>query len=202
MSRRSPEHPQVTQAVVLSIHMEGRVIGGYLEESSNDGTTFYYMSKINTRWVFGTYRIPNGEHIFDLISKAIRSEDPLKSSQVHQFAYTSGGVGLGIPFSSYGSAQIAVIDADSMRDITGLGWYAGGALAAGASGTAGTYSAPFWLQDSSYKITSVGYAAGAAGGVSTGITYTWNVGSTDFANLPGMTIDALRKATQQVDGCK
>jgi hypothetical protein len=84
MSRRSPEHPQVTQAVVLSIHMEGRVIGGYLEESSNDGTTFYYMSKINTGWVFGTYRIPKGERIFDLISKAIKGGEvaPETSSYV------------------------------------------------------------------------------------------------------------------------
>jgi hypothetical protein len=67
MPTHNPEHPNVTQAVILRIQLKDRVIGGYLEGSSNDGTTFYYMSGVNTGWVFGTYWVLKGSDLFKLI---------------------------------------------------------------------------------------------------------------------------------------
>ncbi len=82
MSLHDPEHPNVTQAVILRIYLKGRVIGGYLEGSSNDGTTFYYMSDVRTGWVFGTYKVPKGSDLFDLIEQiASTSSLPNPSSK-------------------------------------------------------------------------------------------------------------------------
>lgn len=81
MSTHNPEHPNVTQAVILRIQLKDRVIGGYLEGSSNDGTTFYYMSAVNTGWVFGTYLVPKGSDLFNLIRRiASASSMPNNSS--------------------------------------------------------------------------------------------------------------------------
>jgi hypothetical protein len=83
MSLRNPEHPKVTRAAILRIQLKDRVLGGSLEESSNDGTTFYCMSNVTSGWVFGTYAVPDGGTIFDLIerlasapSASVQSDDP------------------------------------------------------------------------------------------------------------------------------
>ncbi|MBE1162882.1 hypothetical protein [Dyella acidiphila] len=64
-----PEHPRVTHAVTLRIKLRNRVIGGYLEESDNDGTTFYCMSDVTAGWVFGTYTVSDGGKLFELIGQ-------------------------------------------------------------------------------------------------------------------------------------
>lgn len=69
MILREPEHPKVTRAAILRIQLSDRVIGGYLEESSNDGTTFYCMSDITTGWVFGAYAVPKGAALLDAIEQ-------------------------------------------------------------------------------------------------------------------------------------
>jgi hypothetical protein len=81
MSSRNPEHPKVTRAAILRIQFKDRVLGGYLEESSNDGTTFYCMSNVTSGWVFGTYSIPDGGALFDAIDQlATASTAPGKST--------------------------------------------------------------------------------------------------------------------------
>jgi hypothetical protein len=68
-----PNHPNVTKAVVLRIGLRDGVIGGELRESSNNGTSFYYMSNVSTGWVFQTYLVPRSRGIFDLIQKVLSS---------------------------------------------------------------------------------------------------------------------------------
>ena len=87
---RNPEHPNVNQAVVLRIQLKDRVIGGYLEGSSNDGTTFYYMSDVNTGWVFGTYWVPKGSDLFNLI-RQIASASSMPNNSVRDFPSTPHG---------------------------------------------------------------------------------------------------------------
>jgi hypothetical protein len=69
LSGHNPEHPEVTRAAILRIQLKDRVLGGYLEESSNDGTVFYCMSGVTTGWVYGTYLVPDGGELFNLIKK-------------------------------------------------------------------------------------------------------------------------------------
>jgi len=69
MSGHNPEHPKVTRAAILRIQLKDRVLGGYLEESSNDGTVFYCMSSVTTGWVYGTYLVPGGSELFNLIKQ-------------------------------------------------------------------------------------------------------------------------------------
>jgi len=66
---REPEHPRVTRAAILRIQLKDKTLGGYLEESSNDGTTFYCMSDITSDWVFGAYSVPGGGALFDAIPR-------------------------------------------------------------------------------------------------------------------------------------
>jgi hypothetical protein len=66
---REPEHPRVTRAAILRIQLKDKTLGGYLEESSNDGTTFYCMSDITSGWVFGAYSVPGGRALFDAIQR-------------------------------------------------------------------------------------------------------------------------------------
>ena len=66
-----PNHPKVTRAVVLRIYLQDRVIGGELRESSNNGTTLYYMSNVNRGWVFATYLVPRNRVIFEIIEQVL-----------------------------------------------------------------------------------------------------------------------------------
>ncbi len=52
--------------------MDG-VIGGELRDSSNNGVSFYYMSDVNTGWVFQTYRVPRNRGIFSIIEQVLSS---------------------------------------------------------------------------------------------------------------------------------
>lgn len=83
MSLRNPEHPKVTRAVILRLQMKDRVIGGSLEESSNDGASFYCMSDVTTGWIYGIYAVPGGRDIFDAITK-LSSVPPTASRSVGQ----------------------------------------------------------------------------------------------------------------------
>jgi hypothetical protein len=69
-----PDHPKINRSVVLRIRLKDRVIGGELDGSSNDGTTFYYMSDVGTGWVFGTYLVPPNRDIFRLIKQLLGSD--------------------------------------------------------------------------------------------------------------------------------
>jgi hypothetical protein len=69
MPTHFPEHHKVIRAAILRIQLKGRVLGGYLEESSNDGTTFYCMSNVTNGWVFGTYAVLDGHKLFDYIEQ-------------------------------------------------------------------------------------------------------------------------------------
>ncbi len=68
LPEHNPNHPHATKAVIVRIRFPDREIGGTLQLTSNDGTTFYYMSDIENGWVFGTYLVPHGEAVFDLIA--------------------------------------------------------------------------------------------------------------------------------------
>ena len=83
MSLRNPEHPKITRAVILRLQMKDRVIGGSLEESSNDGASFYCMSDVTTGWIYGIYAVPGGRDIFDAITK-LSSVPPTASRSVGQ----------------------------------------------------------------------------------------------------------------------
>ena len=63
----NPEHPNVTQEVMLRIQTKDTLLVGRLKQSNNDGTYFYCMSNIPNGWIFGTYRAPQGKELFDLI---------------------------------------------------------------------------------------------------------------------------------------
>lgn len=69
MSSRDPEHPNVIRAAILRIYLKGHVLGGYLEESNNDGTTFYCMSDVTSGMVYGTYLVPHGSDLFNRIAQ-------------------------------------------------------------------------------------------------------------------------------------
>lgn len=64
---RNPEHPDITQEVMLRIQTKDTLLVGRLKQSSNDGTYFYCMSNIPNGWIFGTYLVPHGKELFDLI---------------------------------------------------------------------------------------------------------------------------------------
>ena len=68
-----PNHPKVTRAVVLRIQLKNKVLGGELRDSSNNGTTFYYMSNVNDGWVFATYHVPRNRGIFEIIEQVLAS---------------------------------------------------------------------------------------------------------------------------------
>jgi RHS repeat-associated protein len=128
--------------------------------------------------------------------------DPKNAGKVHSFGYAGPNVGPGIPLSSYGSMQIAVVDASSINDISGFGWSAGGALASPSGGVAGGYSAPFWFQDASYSIKSVGVAAGGSANAGVGVSYTWSTGIFDISAVPGAIRDGLKKAGNGIGDCE
>lgn len=125
-----------------------------------------------------------------------------EGGSVGQFLYGGPNVGVGLPGSLYGAIELAAITADSLDDITGLGWYAGGALASPAGGAAATYAAPFFWQDASYSIISFGYARGAAANVGVGASYTKRVGTISFGSLSATSQGALRDAQAKAGiGC-
>jgi len=68
LDEHEPNHPHALKAVIVRIRFKDREIGGLLQLTSNDGTTFYYMSEIEKGWVFGTYLVPHGEALFDQIA--------------------------------------------------------------------------------------------------------------------------------------
>nr|WP_199045285.1 hypothetical protein [Dyella sp. ASV24] len=80
---REPEHPKVIRAAILRIQLKDKALGGYLEESSNDGTTFYCMSNVTSGWVFGAYSVPGGADLFDKIERLASptSQDALQVNQ-------------------------------------------------------------------------------------------------------------------------
>jgi len=69
----SPNHPKVTRAVTIRIQLKNKTIGGYLEEASNDGITFYYMSDVSSGWCFGTFLVPRDRGVFNVIADAIKA---------------------------------------------------------------------------------------------------------------------------------
>lgn len=77
MPTHLPNHPKVTRAVVLRIQLRDKVIGGELFETSNNGITFYYMSDVNTGWVFASYRVPRSRGIFEIIEQALSQQSAL-----------------------------------------------------------------------------------------------------------------------------
>ena len=115
------------------------------------------------------------------------------------FGYGGGNVGLGIPANAYGAIEIAVIKADNLNEITGWGWYFGGALASPAGGgIAGTYAAPFFWQSANYRIKSFGYAWGGAANGGVGVSYTKALDSISIGSLPAAQLKALQTAMSKV----
>lgn len=96
---------------------------------------------------------------------------------------------------------MAVINAESLNDVTGWGWFGAGALAAPTGGVAGTYGAPFFFQDASYSITSFGVAAGGVANAGIGISRTWSTGSVSAGAIPSAARNALREAAQKNGDC-
>lgn len=127
--------------------------------------------------------------------------DPGNPGSIYTFGYGGGNVGLGILGSAYGGLQFAVIDANSMNDISGWGWYVSGGLASPTGGVSGTYSGAFWFQDASYSIKSIGGAVGAAANVGVGVSYTWAISSANVV-IPQSVRDALAQSTRKMDMCE
>jgi hypothetical protein len=69
MYAHKSRRPVVFRAVILRIRFKDRVLGGYLEESTNNGTTFYCMSDVTKGWTFGTYSVPRGHELFNYIEQ-------------------------------------------------------------------------------------------------------------------------------------
>lgn len=88
LSGHNPEHPEVTRAAILRIQLKDRVLGGYLEESSNDGTVFYCMSGVTKGWVYGTYLVPDGGELFNLINE-VRAHASSIAAFAESFSSTS-----------------------------------------------------------------------------------------------------------------
>ena len=70
MTPFQPNHPGTSRAVVMRVTFKDREVGGELR---GDGSTvrFYYMSDGDTGWVFGTYLVPRGSQVFDLIAQHV-----------------------------------------------------------------------------------------------------------------------------------
>ena len=71
LSTHLENHPKITRTAVIRIRLQDREIGGELRESSNDGTSFYYYSDVNSGWIFAVYQVPNNRRVFDLIEHAL-----------------------------------------------------------------------------------------------------------------------------------
>lgn len=78
---RNPEHPNVTQEVMLRIQTKSTLLIGRLKQSDNDGTYFYCMSNVPNGLIYGTYQVPQGKELFNLIRAREKAQtyQPIRS---------------------------------------------------------------------------------------------------------------------------
>lgn len=68
----SPNHPVSKRIAALRLQLRDRQIDGELFDTQNAGVLFYYRSEGG--WVFGTYRMPKGAVLFEVIEQEIAAQ--------------------------------------------------------------------------------------------------------------------------------